>query len=139
MENLQQRKEQHWPIDEDKIIIMLMQKFIYVLTDGITTLKPISYQSFKVRVIRNVCYRSFFVWDKQLVFVIEWYQYSSCALTIKNGITWPVSMYNSLLDKRHRNASHHSYYHQALFRISHSKLWCKPLKGKKKLTCDYFY
>ena len=55
-----------------------------------------------------------FAWDGQLVFMTEQYQYASCALTIKNGNHLTASMCNSLLDEQHKNASHHSYSHNAL-------------------------
>ena len=56
----------------------------------------------------------YFVWDGQLVFMTERYRYASCALTIKNGNHLTASMCNSLLDEQHKNASHHSYSHNAL-------------------------
>ena len=62
----------------------------------------------------QVSINQYFVLDGQLVFMTERYRYASCALTIKNGNHLTASMCNSLLDEQHKNASHHSYSHNAL-------------------------
>ena len=46
-------------------------------------------------------------------FMREQYQYTFCVLTIKSGNHLTASMCNSLLDEQHKNASHHSYSHNA--------------------------
>ena len=48
----------------------------------------------------TVLIRQYFVWDGQLVFMTEWYRYTSCELMNKNGNHLTASMCNSLLDEQ---------------------------------------
>ena len=52
-----------------------------------------------------VAYFISFMLEGQSVFMTEWYQYDSCALTIKNGNHLTASKCDSLQDKEHKNES----------------------------------